>query len=107
MVLVSKNKNLYTIQLDCKAGSYAYQVFAQDPINAKIKWIKEFDFNVIYGIPENITETKEKLLSQTTIQDFIPNPIENKDSVWTTYVQLGDENGRMTIVATQPDRFRE
>lgn len=103
----SKNKILYTIQLDYKGGSYVHQIFADDSVDAKIRWIKEFDFNVVSGVTnKNIGELKNNILLQQTEPNFAPQELQDFDSVWSTRVQLGDEIGRVTIVATKPDNFK-
>ena len=101
MLGFSNNKVLYTIQLDYKGSTGVNQVCANTQIEAKIKWIQQLKMNEFPGAPTNIPETKNNLLSQTKDPDFNPIPINGLDSVWSTSVQLGDEIGRVTIVATQ------
>lgn len=101
-----KGKILYTIQLDYKGNIYVEQVFlAGNYIDAKIAWIKQFDFSIISTASKNIEETKNelrtKLLLQQKESNFIPLELKEFDSVWSTGVQLGDETGRVTIVATK------
>jgi|GEM_PF-1408467 hypothetical protein len=96
----SKRKILFTVQLDYKGGMYVSQVLANDPVDAKIKWIKQLNLSEIDKAP-NTPETKDNLLADTKNQDFNPTPLDGMDSVWSTSAQLGDEIGRVTIVATQ------
>ena len=88
-----------------KGDSYAHQIFANDPIDAKIKWIKEFDFNVVYGIPKNIEEIKNNILSKQTEYSFTPQALQDFDSVCNTDLPLGEKIGRVTIVATQTNIY--
>lgn len=98
---VSKNKNLYSIQLDYKGNTDVHQVFADNPLDAKIIWINQIDLSKLSGAPRNIVKVKEDLLSQAKDLDFYPISVDGMDSVWNTSVQLGDAIGRVTIVATQ------
>lgn len=103
----SKHNILYTIQLGYKGGIYVDQVFANDPVEAKIKWIKQLDFHGISGAPnKNIEEVKNNILLQQKEPNFAPQELQDFDSVWSTSVLLGDEIGRITIVATKLDNFK-
>ena len=98
-----KKKILYTIQLDYKGGTYVDQVIANTPVDAKIKWLKQLDYNVVYGVPKNKEETINDILLQKNEPSFVPEELKEFDSVSSTNVQLGDEIGRVTIVATKFD----
>lgn len=103
----SKHNILYTIQLGYKGGIYVDQVLASDPVEAKIKWIRQLDLHEISGAPnKNTEEVKNNILLHQNEHDFIPQELKDFDSVWSTSIQLGDEVGRVTIVATKLDTFK-
>ena len=101
----SKEKKLYTVQLNYKGGTYVSQVFAFNQIEAQIEWIKQLNFNVIAGVPKNIEEIRNNLLLQQNEPIFSPQELKGFDSTWGTNFQLGEDIGRVTIVATQTNVY--
>jgi hypothetical protein len=92
-------RQLFTLILDWRGGTYVSQVWASSPQQATVLWAQQ---DLLRPAIELDPERRSRLERDLESGDNRPTPLADTDNVWCATTFLDDDLACLHVVKTQP-----